>query len=123
MMPSMNEVMERVKRTKPNTIEGKDQARWLLTLDGRVYEEVTKADDPEKLPVKSWPDDGDKPLLAESPYDSIYDMYLTAMICFALGEYNDYNNIVDQFEKTFRDFKAWWRRNHVPKQTARIQGV
>lgn len=122
-MPSINEVIERVKRTKPNAIDEKDQARWLLSLDGRLYEEVTKADESDRLPVKAWPEDGDKPLLVESPYDSIYDLYLTSMICFALGEYSDYNNIADQFEKTFRDFKAWWRRNHVPKQTARIQGV
>lgn len=122
-MTTINEVMARVRRTKPNTIEDKDQARWLLTLDGRVFEEVTKADMPEAMPAKSWPEDGDKPLLAERPYDSIYDLYLTAMICFALGEYSDYNNIAEQFEKTFQDFRAWWRRNHVPKQTARISGV
>lgn len=122
-MTTINEVMERVRRTKPNTIEDKDQAQWLLTLDGRVYEEVTKADVPETLPVKVWPEDGDKSLLVESPYDGIYDLYLTAMICFALGEYGDYNNVLDQFDRTFNDFRAWWRRNHVPKQTARIQGV
>lgn len=122
-MPSINEVVERVKRTRPNTIDEKDQARWLLTLDGRVYEEVTKADEPDKLPVQVWPDDGDKPLLADSPYDGIYDLYLTAMICFALGEYSDYNNIAEQFEQTFQAFRAWWRRNHVPQSAAQIQGV
>lgn len=122
-MMSINEVIERVRRIKPNTIEEKDQARWLLALEGRVYEEVTKTDVPERLPVKLWPEDGDKPLLAESPYDSIYDLYLTSMICFALGEYSEYNNVAEQFERTFQDFRAWWRRNHVPKQTARIQGV
>lgn len=122
-MATINEVMDRVQRIKPNTIEDKDRARWLLTLEGRVFEEVTKADKPDKMPVKSWPEDGDKPLLADSPYDNIYDLYLTSIICFALGEYNDYNNIAEQFERTFNDFRAWWRRNHVPKQTARIQGV
>ena len=122
-MESINTVIERVRRTKPNAIEEKDQARWLLTLDGRVYEEVTRADEPDRLPCKAWPEDGDRALLAQSPYDSIYDLYLTAMICFALGEYSDYNNIAEQFERTFRDFRAWWRRNHVPRQTARIQGV
>ena len=122
-MATINEVVERVRRSKPNVIEEKDQARWLLELDGRVYEEVTKADEPNKLPVKVWPVDGGKPLLVESPYDGIYDLYLTAMICFALGEYGDYNNVLDQFNRTFNEFRAWWRRNHVPKQTARIQGV
>lgn len=122
-MPSMNEVMERVRRTRPNTIEEKDQARWLLTVDGRVYEEVTKADEPDRMAVKKWPEDGDKSLLADSPYDSIYDLYLTAMICFALGEYSDYNNVAEQFERTFQDFRARWRREHVPRAAVRIQGV
>ena len=122
-MPSMNEVMERLRRTMPNTIEEKDQSRWLVALDGRVYEEVTKGDEPDRLPVKAWPEDGDKPLLVDSPYDNVYDLYLTAMICFALGEYNDYNNIAEQFERTFQDFRAWWRRHHVPQQTAQIRGV
>ncbi|MBQ3557867.1 MAG: hypothetical protein IJA11_08760 [Oscillospiraceae bacterium] len=120
-MPSINEVIERVKRTKPNTTEDKDQARWLITLDGRVYEEVTKVDAPDRPPVKEFPEDGDKPLLVDSPYDNVYDLYLQAMICFSLGEYNDYNNIVDQFEKTLRDFKAWWRRSHVPKTRSHIE--
>ena len=113
-MPTINEVIKRVKRTKPNVIDEKDQSLWLLALDGRIYEEVTKADEPETLPVKSWPDDGDKPLLAKTPYDGIYDLYLTAMIFFTLREYADYNNVMDQFERTFKDFRAWWRRNHVP---------
>ena len=51
-MESINTVIERVRRTKPNAIEEKDQARWLLTLDGRVYEEVTRADEPDRLPCK-----------------------------------------------------------------------
>lgn len=118
MTATINEVMARVKRTKPSAIEEKDQSRWLVTLDGRVYEEVTKADEPGATPAKSWPEDGDKPLLAQSPYDSIYDLYLTAMICFALGEYSDYNNIAQQFERTFSDFRAWWRRGHTPKAGA-----
>jgi hypothetical protein len=122
-MPSINEVIERVKRTKPNTIEEKDQARWLLSLDGRIYEELTKTDFPDRLPVKNWPEDGSEELLAVSPYDGVYDLYLTAMICFALGEYKDYNNVADQFEKTLSDFKAWWRRNHVPPSLNRIMGV
>jgi len=120
-MASINEVIERVKRSKPNTVEDKDQARWLLTLDGCVYEEVTKADAPDRPPVKVFPEDGDKPLLVDSPYDNVYDLYLQAMICFSLGEYNDYNNIVDQFEKTLRDFKAWWRRSHVPETRSHIE--
>ena len=122
-MPTISEVIERVSRSKPNVIAEKDKARWLLTLDGRIYEEVTKADEPDKLPVKSWPEDGNKVLLVCSPYDGIYDLYLTAMICFTLGEYGDYNNVLDQFDRTFNEFRAWWRRNHVPPRSKLILGV
>lgn len=121
-MATMNEVMERVKRTKPNAIDEKDQARWLLQLDGRVYNEVTGQDE-DVQPAKSWPDDGDKELLAQSPYDGIYDLYLTAMICFALGEYSDYNNAAELFDQEFQAFRAWWRRGHVPQNTVPIKGV
>lgn len=122
-MPSMNEVIERVRRIMPNAIDDKDLGRWLITLDGRIYEELIKADAPERKPVHAFPDDGDKPLLADGPYDNIYDLYLASMVYFSLGEYGDYNNVVEQFEKTLRDFKAWWRKNHVPKQNAGIRGV
>ncbi len=122
-MPTMNEVLERVQRIRPNAIEEKDRARWLVTLDGRAFEEVIGLDKPDKSPVKAWPDDGAKELLIGNPYDSVYDLYLTAMICFALGEYKDYNNIAEQFERTFQDFKTWWRKHHVPKNTAQIRGV
>ena len=122
-MPTMNEVLERVQRIRPNAIEEKDRARWLVTLDGRVFEEVISLDEPDKTPVKAWPDDGDKELLIGNPYDGIYDLYLTAMICFTLGEYGDYNNVLDQFDRTFNEFRAWWRRNHVPPRSKLILGV
>lgn len=123
MVETINRVMERVARTLPNAVDERDQARWLLTLDGRVYEEVTKADAPDRLPCKAWPEDGDRELLAAGPYGAVYDLYLTAMLRFHLGEYSDYNNIAVQFEKTFQDFKAWWRRGHVPAAGPEIKGV
>lgn len=120
-MPSINEVMERVDRVTPNTIEQQDKARWLMELDGRVYAEVTQADAPNTLPPQSWPEDGDKPLLVEAPRDNIYDLYLIAMVQFYMREYSDYNNTVDQFTKAYNEFLAWYRRNHVPRQTAQLK--
>lgn len=117
-MPTINEVMERVGQVRPNAIDEQVKARWLIELDGRVYQETTMADDPDTLPPKRWPEDGDKPLLVLEPRDNVYDLYLTAMIQFYMREYSDYNNTVDQFTKAYQDYRAWYRRTHKPKQTA-----
>lgn len=114
-METINTVIERVKRLTPNTIDERDQAKWVISLDNRVYNDVTGEAFPEKLPVKSWPNDGDTPLLAKAPYANIYDLYLTAMVLFTLGEYDDYNNVVSQFDQAFKEFRAKWRQDHRPK--------
>lgn len=120
---TINEAIVRAKRLRPNTIEEQDQAKWLIDLDGRIYEETLKKDKPECTPARTWPEDGDKPLLAAAPYDGLYELYLMAKICFTLGEYEDYNNLAEQFGREMNDYRAWWRREHVPKSTCFIKGV
>ena len=114
-MPTVNEVMERVDRVKPNAFEEPCMAGWLMELDGRVYEELTKADAPDALPPGKWPEDGDKKLLVSPPYDNMYDLYLTAMIEFAQGEYSAYNNTAALFDRAWKDYRAKYRREHLPK--------
>jgi hypothetical protein len=119
-METINTVIERVKRLTPNTVDERDQAKWVISLDNRVYNDVTGEAFPENIPVKSWPEDGDKPLLAETPYDNIYVLYLAAMVYFSLGEYDDYNNVVEQFDQAFKEFRAKWRQDHRPPPTALV---
>lgn len=114
-MPSVNEVIERVGRLKPNAIEDEDKARWLMELDGRTYQDLTKGEAPEKTPPQTWPEDGDKELLAPPPYDNMYDLYLTAMIEFYMREYNNYNNTVGLFNQAMEEFRARWRQDHPPR--------
>ena len=120
-MPTINEVIERVSRTKPNTLSDKDKARILIELDGRVYAETTGADEPDRHPPRKWPEDGDKPLLVEAPRDNIYDLYLTAMIEFYMREYANYNNTVELFNEAYQSYRAWYRRTHMPRQTAQVR--
>ncbi len=39
-MPSINEVIERVNRVRPDAIDDGTKAAWLLELDGQLYREV-----------------------------------------------------------------------------------
>lgn len=116
-MPSINEVIERVGRVKPNAVDQREQANWLMELDGQLYEELTKADTPDRVPPREWPEDGDKPLLIPSPYDRVYDLYVTAMIEFYLREYGNYNNTVSLFNEMMRTFRSRYRQSHLPDRS------
>jgi hypothetical protein len=37
------------------------------------------------------------------------------MVLFTLGEYEDYNNVVSQFDQAFKEFRAKWRQDHRPE--------
>ena len=39
-MPSINEVLERVNRARPDALDDKTKAGWLIELDGKIYREV-----------------------------------------------------------------------------------
>lgn len=39
-MPSINEVLERVNRARPDALDDKTKAGWLIELDGKLYREV-----------------------------------------------------------------------------------
>lgn len=113
-MPTINEVIERVGRTKPNAMEDRDKAGILINLDSRIYHDLTMADAQDQIPPEQWPEDGDKQLLVTSPFDNIYDLYLTAMIEFHMREYGNFNNTVMLFNEAMNDYKAKYRRDHRP---------
>lgn len=63
---------------------------------------------------KKFPEDGDKPLLAESPYDNLYDMYLMAMIDYHRHEIANYNNSLTLYHQALDEWKKQYHRTHEP---------
>lgn len=53
-------------------------------------------------------------LMVSAPYDKIYRSYLSAMIDFANGEFNNYNNSMQLFNKQFYELSNWYGRNYNP---------
>lgn len=153
-MPSMNEVIERVGRVRPDAYDDKTKAGWLIELDGKLLREfllkhrVTPGNAepwgppgtcPEcggieiaylpdidgsrclscgwtniPLAVKSYPEDGEKPLLVKPPYDNLYDLYLLAQIDFHNQETESYNNSALAFNQAMDEFKKEYHRTHLP---------
>lgn len=153
-MPSINEVIERVGRVRPDAYDDKTKAGWLIELDGKLLREVILRHrltpgngepcgppgvcpecgtpgiewlpeiDGSRCPACGWsnipqvvehfPEDGDKPLLVESPYDNLYDLYLMAQIDFYNREAENYNNSALAFNQAMDEYKKAYHRTHMP---------
>lgn len=50
---TINEVLERVSRLKPNAVEDRDVAFWLLRLDEQLFKELHM---PKLVPISTYPD-------------------------------------------------------------------
>lgn len=153
-MPSINEVIERVNRARPDAIDDETKAAWLLELDGQLFQEVilrhrltsgrglhgpvgvcpvcgaaeglrwdrvmdsnSCADcgwnDLPEYP-KSFPEDGDKPLLVEAPYDGLYDLYLMSKVDFYNREADNYNNSALAYNAALDEWRKQYHRRHLP---------
>lgn len=59
-------------------------------------------------------DGGPTELLVSAPYHKIYYTYVMAMIDFANGEYNKYQNSMALFNSFFDCFTRWYAQNYRP---------
>lgn len=110
-MPTINEVIERNDKIKPNAYSEQVKAGWLYRLDGRISEEIMHIDPPEKY---QYPEDGDKELLVPEPYDELYDYYVQAMIDFYNKEINSYNNSMIMHNDALSKFSQYYIRHNQP---------
>ena len=53
-------------------------------------------------------------LMVPAPHDKLYRTYLSAMIDFANGEYDKYNNSMILYNKQYGDFVNWYARTYAP---------
>lgn len=116
----MNTVIEYVDRVKPNAYSDDDKYRWINTLEGLISRDVLN----EHAPEYNLPDDADVPLLADSPFDDIYHLYVSAMIDFYNREYNDYNNTLLMFQERLEQYKNWHIRSgsYIPCNFRNVMG-
>jgi hypothetical protein len=53
----------------------------------------------------------------EAPYDKIYIDYMIAKMDFYNKEYGDYNNDVDVFDMSYKEFATWWASRNPIERT------
>lgn len=112
-MAVLGDIIARVDEIKPNAFSPEAKTEWLNECEGLVQTEVFLFAPVEIIRYR-WPADRDKPLLAAAPHDKLYWAYLAAMIDFANGEYNKYQNTMQMFNASYGEFMRWYALNYRP---------
>lgn len=105
-----------------NTIPEDTKVKWLSNLDYNTFLNVYKThEDSPAEEFTPYTEDTDlltTELLVGSPWDEMYIYYLKAKYHQEMHEIDRYNNEAAQYAEIFGDFKAYYNRTHMPKQTA-----
>lgn len=115
-MATLSSVITQVDDIKPNAFSNDTKTQWLNEAEGLVQTEVLLWAS-EEIITYSWAEDRDKELLVQPPHDKLYWAYLCAMIDFANGEYNKYQNTMQLFNSHFSEFMRWFANNYRPADT------
>lgn len=63
---------------------------------------------------QAYPEDGDMPMLAEAPYDNLYDLYVFAMTDYHRHETANYLNSMTMFNEAMDEWRKAYHRAHMP---------
>lgn len=115
---TVSDVIEFVDTVKPNAFPPAVKIRWISQLEGRIASEVFLMA-PEEMEQFNYAAldvaEAEKQiLLVNFPYDDIYPAWLKAMVDYENGEYNKYQNTMQQFNERFNSFVAWFANAYEP---------
>lgn len=115
MGKTIKHIIERVDRQKPNDFSTEEKLEWISELDGRLALEVCLMDIAQVQEFDYlYPECLDHEPLVPFPHDSIYDHWLGAMIDYKNGEYDKYQNAMEQFNAHYDSFAVWFITTYRP---------
>lgn len=117
-MATIQNVIDFVDEIKPNAFSNEVKTRWLNECEGLVQTEVFLFA-PKEILVYRYEQHKNTPLLVDPPHDKLYWTYLAAMVDFANGEYNKYQNSMQMFNSFFGEFMRWFATNYRPAEAHR----
>ena len=97
---------------KPNAFDAATKIIWINEIEGMVQTDVMLIASADI--VQYGAEDTAAELLVPAPHDKLYRSYLCAMIDFANGEYDRYNNAMVLFNRHYAEFSEWYIRTYEP---------
>ena len=106
-MPTINEVITRLDKNKPNSLEISQKADFIIDFECILFNEVFGSSGLEP----NDPKDLDKPLFLSRPYDKLYDYYLSSMIDYYNEDFEAYSVSMSMFNNFYDEYKKHYIRN------------
>ena len=98
---------------RPNAFSDAVKTAWLSGVEGRIQLEVFLLE-PTEVVSYTWPEDADKQLLTEPPFDDVYLHWLEAQIDYADGEYDKAANSFAMFNNAMAEYTRFIARRYAP---------
>ncbi len=112
------QILERVDEVKPNLISEEIKRDYISELDTRTNIQILR----RSGNIKYTDLDSDKELIIPSPFDRVYEYYLSAMIDYLNSEINSYNVNMALFNEKYEEYAKWYIRNNMPKNNGGFFG-
>lgn len=96
---------------KPHAFSEATLIQWLNEAEGHIMTEVLRVH-PEAARRYEAETDSTKILTVPPPFDKLYPAYLTAMIDFANGEYDKFQNSREIYNAAVDEYAKWYIRTH-----------
>lgn len=98
---TVQDCIDYVDSIEPNAYTNAQKTGWLNEVEGKVYTQLFLVQPYEFKAVN-------QALALPAPYDRMYSRYLQAMIHYADGEYNRYQNSYAMFNEVWAEANRWF---------------
>ena len=115
-----NKIIEYVDKVKVNAYGEEEKFQWICDLEGQIKRLVLQD---ESAVTLEYPKDMDTELLVPYPFESVYALYLEAMIDLHNKEYAAYNNTILVYNAKMEEYKKAYIREHMPRSAGGYKNV
>ena len=111
---TLKECIDFVSEVKPHAFTEETLTEWINEVEGYVQTNVMLLDTVDNLTRYTWALNKNTDLMVRPPHDKLYRSYLYAMIDFANGEYDKYQNSMALYNAQMLEFTRWFIEMYHP---------
>lgn len=110
---TLKALIDFVDEIKPNAFSEDVKTAWVNEVEGFIQTDVFLLNVDDVIEY-SYAEDKNKELLALPPHSKVYWTYLNAMIDFANGEFNKYQNNMAMYNEFMGEYMRWFAQTYRP---------